>query len=117
ADDPPRAVEIAAQQITDFLVVEAFRKRREPDEIREQNGDQPPLRAALLRRSRRRRHDVRRGRTALTAEALAGLVGGPARGARPGKGSSAIGAELPSFSVRPSTRRTLHRCLRVECSY
>ncbi len=42
-DDAPGRIEVAGEQISHLLGIATLRERREADEIREQDGDDPPL--------------------------------------------------------------------------
>jgi hypothetical protein len=43
ADDVPGEVEVARQELANLLRVAALGERREPDEVGEQDGDEPSL--------------------------------------------------------------------------
>ena len=101
-DDVGGDLEVAGQEITHLLRVPVLGERREADEVGEENGDVPALDSD--RRCVSKSGVVESG-SALAAEVLVGLVPSAAPRARDPERCPALGAELSSCSVQPSTRR------------
>ena len=115
-----REVEVARQELADLLGVAALGERREPDEVGEQDRDEPALgdraRAAVRgaaagrrwrppgSRHRRRSSAV----AAVAAEPRGRAVRGAAGRAERDQAVAAFGAELPPGLVRRSAGGTVH---------
>ena len=113
ADDIGRDLEVVRQGLTDVLGVPLFRERGEPDQVGEQDRDEPALRCrarhggGLPGPGRRVRH---RGDIGQLGRAFAAELGGrrvqrPAVGAARGQARCALDAELaPGFVVGAAVR-------------
>ena len=122
-DQPARRVVEARQQLASILGVLAFGEARVPDEIREQDGHEAPLRdrrggrgpcrgrgrGAGHRRCAGPAHPGCQRRPARAAELLAWLRGAAAAGARRREWRPALDAERPSRLVLGVTARAAHR--------
>ena len=100
-DQPPARIEVARKKVSHLLRVTGLRQRREPDQIREQHRDEPPLRHRLLHGGgrRRRRPRLAERRPTLAAKARVRRIWRAAGRARLEERGSAAVAELRALGV------------------
>jgi hypothetical protein len=101
-DHLTRSVEVAGEKLAHLLRVAVLGKRREADQVAEEDGYQPPLRHR--RRNRNRRPGGIERRAAVAAKTVVRLVCRAARGTAVRERGTAVRAEHPPDSVLGSTR-------------